>query len=292
MYLIVFFSAVFLLCNANPNKITQRLNDPSIKKELSILRKLISLKSATSTSFECYVCGMALNEIEGFLIQNLTVLEIQKLLEKDVCSHFDNGTVPKMLCDFLVTKVDWIIDQITNTNSVSILCVDMHMCQAPFNVPADMVPVPRFTLNLDLPPQNRWTKICSYPTVASNGQFLYDFVKKLLPGHGVRLNELGMLINDDYFPTEYGGEVRGCAAAMGIPYGWLALFQLGYEATDDCTSIISERPDGTVYLSRNLDFAMGMGFTNTLRIPRFRLIFKNQEKLFLQLQLLEDILAL
>jgi len=116
------------------------------------------------------------------------------------------------------------------------------------------------------------------PDVKQNGQFMYKFITTLLPGHGVRLNSLGEDINDYYFPTQYGEEVKGCATAMGIPYGWLALFQLGYEVSDACTSIISQEIDGTVWHSRNLDFGAGMGFTSTLKNATLQVDFQKGGK--------------
>jgi len=107
---------------------------------------------------------------------------------------------------------------------------------------------------------------------------MYNFITKLLPGGGVRINELGEKINDVYFPTQYAQEVKGCATAMGIPYGWLAVFQLGYEVSDACTSIISQATDGTVWHARNLDFGAGMGFTSTLKNSTLQVSFQRGGK--------------
>jgi hypothetical protein len=76
---------------------------------------------------------------------------------------------------------------------------------------------------------------------------------------------IGEMLNDYYYPTEYGQEIKGCASQLGIDYGWLALFNLGYEATDDCTSIVAQTNSGKIYHGRNMDFGVGMGFTESLR---------------------------
>jgi len=76
---------------------------------------------------------------------------------------------------------------------------------------------------------------------------------------------LGKDICDNYFPPEYAQEIMGCAEAFGFPYGFLALFNLGYEVTDACTSIIAQSTDGKIYHARNMDFWAGMGFTDTLK---------------------------
>jgi len=68
-----------------------------------------------------------------------------------------------------------------------------------------------------------------------------------------------------FYPKEYAVEIQGCAKSLGVPYGWLTLFNLGYEVSDACTSIVAETFDGKILHSRNLDFWAGMGFTNTLK---------------------------
>jgi len=40
---------------------------------------------------------------------------------------------------------------------------------------------------------------------------------------------------------------------------------LGYEITDDCTSIVAQTTGGKIYHARNMDFGIGMGFTASLR---------------------------
>lgn len=63
---------------------------------------------------------------------------------------------------------------------------------------------------------------------------------------------------------------------MGVPYGWIAMLNIGYEISgkysrplsnfsDACTSIVAQTPDGKILHARNLDFWAGMGFTDTLK---------------------------
>jgi hypothetical protein len=87
-----------------------------------------------------------------------------------------------------------------------------------------------------------------------------------------------MEINDNYFPPEYAQEIKGCAAQFGIPYGWLALFNLGYEVTDACTSIVAQTANGTILHARNLDFWAGMGFTDTLKELALQINFQQGGK--------------
>jgi hypothetical protein len=43
------------------------------------------------------------------------------------------------------------------------------------------------------------------------------------------------------------------------------MFQLGYELSDACTSIVMQASNGDIYHARNLDFGAGMGFSNVLK---------------------------
>jgi len=45
----------------------------------------------------------------------------------------------------------------------------------------------------------------------------------------------------------------------------LAWFNLGYEVTETCTSILAEKDNGQIILGRNHDFGAGMGFTAALK---------------------------
>jgi len=94
---------------------------------------------------------------------------------------------------------------------------------------------------------------------------LYGVVSSILPDGGLYLGDIGALLNDYYYPTDLGLEIQGCAKTMGIPHGWLALFNIGYEVSDACTSIVAQTNGGQIYQARNMDFWAGMGFTDTLK---------------------------
>jgi len=228
-------------------------------------------------SLTCALCGIALNEVEGFLSENMTIAELETFLDNDLCEPLGGGPASGV-CKFLVSQLGVIVPRITNPSSVSIICVDLGLCDKPFPGHKDLVPVPHVVVNLDMPPESRWTEICSMPSVKSNLQYLYQIIQELLPGHGKIIGEIGQKLNDYYYPTNYAQEVRGCATAAGIDYGWLALFQIGYEVTDTCTSIISQALDGTVYHARNLDFGAGMGFTATLKNATVQVDFQKGGK--------------
>jgi len=137
-------------------------------------------------------------------------------------------------------------------------------------------------VNLDAHPVDRWTQVCSMPNIQANSQFLYNFVTQLLPDGGANIEEIGELLNNYYLPKEYAEEVVGCSKVLGVPYGWLTLFQIGYELSDACTSIISQSSNGVMYHSRNLDFWAGYGFTQSLKNSTIQVSFQSQGKTIFQ----------
>jgi len=102
-------------------------------------------------------------------------------------------------------------------------------------------------------------------------------VSALLPDGGQFFSDIGRAIND-FFPTDYAQEIQGCAQQFGISYGWLTLMNLGYEASDACTSIVAETVDGKIFHARNMDFWDGMGFTNTLKNMTIQAEFQKSGK--------------
>jgi hypothetical protein len=200
------------------------------------------------------------NEVAGFIIENKSIDEIETLIKNDVCAALGGG---KDICDTLVSFLPLVLQGLENQWSVSAVCVDLDLCSVPFVPHDDPYPMPKYTINLDLPPSQRWTQICSVPQFKEMAGYLYKTITTLLPG--TVLEELGQEINDHYFPADYAQEIVGCASQLGIPYGWLALFNLGYEVSDACTSIVAQTTDGKILHARNLDFWDGMGFTDTLK---------------------------
>jgi hypothetical protein len=53
------------------------------------------------------LCGIALNEVEGFLIENISLTEMEQVLDKDVCSLL-TGTLATV-CDDLVSRLPYAV---------------------------------------------------------------------------------------------------------------------------------------------------------------------------------------
>jgi len=212
------------------------------------------------------------NEIEGFVAENISESEIEQNMEDDLCSLL--GGLLATVCDDIVSQIPRVINMLETTQSVSVICVEMDYCEKPFTNYPDPQPVPTYIVNLDLPPQQRWTQICSNATYQNISNYLINTVSGILRDGGAGLEEIGRFLNDYYFPTELALEIQGCASAMGISYGWISLLNIGYEVSDACTSIVAQTPDGKIYHARNLDFWDGMGFTDSLKEMAFQVEFQ------------------
>ena len=125
---------------------------------------------------------------------------------------------------------------------------------------------PRYTINLDLPPKQRWTKVML--AYADDFQELLALVKKYVPG--VALDMLGVvgLKVDTAFPYPYNYEIMGIAESIeGVNMGDVILGNTLYEITafnhgklggfKACTSIVAESANGTIIHGRNLDYSLG-----------------------------------
>jgi len=227
-----------------------------------ILQKVKAQKVA-DISVECGLCGIVVNEIEGFVIENITVTEIEKMIQNDVCILF--GGVLGDVCDDLVSQLPKVIAKIENKESVDQICVEFNYCNKPIVEKSDPQPVPIFKINLDLPPIQRFVEVCSNPQFVNVTNYLVNTVKALLPKGEQYFDEIGKVLNEYYFPTEYAQEIQGCAQQLGISYGWVSLLNLGYEVSDACTSILAQTNDGKILHVRNMDFWAGMGFTSSLK---------------------------
>jgi len=158
--------------------------------------------------------------------------------------------------------------------------MELGFCEIPFVPYPDPKAVPTYVVNLDLAPEKRFTQICANPVYQQTAQFLVNAVDAFLSalGGGYMLNEIGVLLNQFYFPDEYAKEIEGCATSLGIPLGWATLFNIGYEVSDACTSIVAQTTDGTIIHGRNLDFWAGMGFTDSLKDMTYIADFQTKGK--------------
>ncbi|ELR19388.1 ASAH1 protein [Acanthamoeba castellanii str. Neff] len=118
----------------------------------------------------------------------------------------------------------------------------------------DAVPQ-RWTVNLDLPPEQRWPWPAMLPyyggalehAVEMIGQFIPKEYTSVIVGIAEEIGRMGYL-------GEYGGEIASVAKAANMSLGEAVLLNLIYEIEAGCTSIVAQGTDGTIYHGRNLDF--------------------------------------
>jgi len=233
-----------------------------VSNYLSKAQQLSSKHVDAGNGAKCTLCGIVINEIEGFLIENITDTDIEKRLDEDICQHL--GAIKKD-CDDIVKQVADIIQDIEAGRSVSVVCVNRGYCDQPFIQRPDPLPVPIHVIDLDLPAELRWKKICAVPEYQkSMGQVIAGLID-LFPGNGTALSDLGKSLNLVYYPIDFAAEIRGCAEELGVDWGWLTLFNLGYEVTDACTSIVAQTNNNTILHVRNMDFWDGIWLTEHLK---------------------------
>jgi len=141
------------------------------------------------------------------------------------------------------------------------------VCAVESTVPKiNSFPIPKFTINLDLDPYDRWNEVADvYGTEIMKA---YDVVVSLIPPEfrGPILeasNDFGMELEKKM--GQYGLEIEGFASRIGMPPGQCVLLNLAYEISAKCTSIVAENETGSIWHGRNLDFGDGGAFTDLLR---------------------------
>ncbi|KAI1718773.1 linear amide c-N hydrolase, choloylglycine hydrolase family domain-containing protein [Ditylenchus destructor] len=111
-------------------------------------------------------------------------------------------------------------------------------CMVGQSLPANVYAVPWITVDLDLPPKQRFQQ--AYGPFAEE---IKDVVEIL-------------------FPSPYREEIEGIAEATGISIADLAMLNIFYEISRFCTSIVAENGNGELYHARNLDFGQLFGWNS------------------------------
>ncbi|XP_061882650.1 acid ceramidase [Entelurus aequoreus] len=120
-----------------------------------------------------------------------------------------------------------------------------------------------YTLDLDLPPKNRWTAVITEKKteLVAMVQAIKDLADAFVPdGKLIELVDITLPFMANTLPYPFGDEIKGIAAASGIPLGEVVLFNIFYEVFTVCTSVIAEDAKGNLLHARNLDFGLFMGW--------------------------------
>lgn len=120
-----------------------------------------------------------------------------------------------------------------------------------------------YTLNLDLPPSERWTAVITDKKtyLANMIQAIKDLANAFVPsGRLVELVDITLPWMLDTLPNPFKEEIKGIATVSGIPLGEVVLFNIFYEVFTVCTSVVAEDSNGNLVHGRNMDFGLFMGW--------------------------------
>uniref|UniRef100_A0A9J7XWT0 Acid ceramidase n=1 Tax=Cyprinus carpio carpio TaxID=630221 RepID=A0A9J7XWT0_CYPCA len=117
-----------------------------------------------------------------------------------------------------------------------------------------------YTVNLDLPPSERWTQVIKDKNTEVAVSLLMHCLLGLRPWPllCICMSTLPLIV--DTLPQPFNEEIKGIAAVSGIPLGEITLFNIFYEVFTVCTSVVAEDFNGNIYHARNLDFGLFMGW--------------------------------
>jgi len=131
--------------------------------------------------------------------------------------------------------------------------------------PSNNASVPKFVINLDLPPEERWKELIT----AKKAEILKlrDALVDLVGGV---FNGLILKLVDQYvpelaatLPSPYREELQSLSDITGMPLGEVVLYNVFYEFFTVCTSIVAQNEQGQIIHARNLDFGLFLGWNKT-----------------------------
>ncbi len=197
------------------------------------------------------------------MLENRTEVEIEAKL-KSLCPLL--GPKYSFLCQILATQVPSYIAKVESVWDVTRVCGELKFCDVEVSEnQADLQALQTYSLNFDLPPNQRWSQLCALPHVQEYWNQFISVVSSLLPEKVVKGVEDAGLVILELMDTELAEELRGCSTAAKTNLGWHALLNVAYELTDACTSIVAQTASGQILHARNLDFGSGGFLTATMR---------------------------
>jgi len=151
-------------------------------------------------------------------------------------------------CSFLV-----LLMLISNINGFSLVRKQQRL----------PVPAPKFIVNLDDSPIDRWQHIARKYNGSLISNWLNSSIREVLPNPEVVHKFIKVLENnlDTFFGVVIADEMRGLSKGFGIDLGDVILINVVYDLTafnttksKACTSIVAENSNGEIYHGRNLDY--------------------------------------
>jgi len=129
--------------------------------------------------------------------------------------------------------------------STFVICIFAFIIQG-------QVPVPRLSVDLDLPPEERFLPICNeYKSEIVAAQ---KYLMQSLPALGVKILELVAQFSRKDLAEPFKSEIESIAKCTGLDEDAFLATNLFYEFSAACTSIVAEDSNGRILHGRNLDF--------------------------------------
>jgi len=229
---------------------------------IAVLLFVWNANTVAAGSLDCTMCGLALNELEGMLNEGKTQAELEKVLKDDICPKLDPKDRSK--CTFIIAMLPSIIKAFENKEEPGAVCEKLGYCNYDPPKEPSISPMSSFTLNLDLPPEQRWVALWGNPVYKDIVDGLVNGIEKTMGTDLHTINNIGNYVLD-HFPKEYQQEIIGGAKALNVGSGVMTFMNLAYELSDACTSIVAQDTAGNILHARNLDFGFAMDFTADLR---------------------------
>lgn len=115
-------------------------------------------------------------------------------------------------------------------------------------------PTPVYTVDLNLPAEDRWTHIVTpyRPQILK----ILNFMKKIAPEGAFEAVTAILGDIEGAFGQPWADEMRGVAKALNISLGDVVYTNLYYEFDAACTSIVAQQTNGTIYHGRNMDYGL------------------------------------
>ena len=124
------------------------------------------------------------------------------------------------------------------------------------------VPLPRYSIDLDLPPEERWNQVAKdhKDGLYATAQFFQSEFQSAFP----MLTIMGADLQQ-YFPEPYASEMKSFLKYTNVTVGEIAFTNMIYELTAfgrgalghrACTSIVAKMVSGQIIHGRNLDYSV------------------------------------
>jgi len=94
---------------------------------------------------------------------------------------------------------------------------------------------------------------------------LKNFTSAFFHGRLFKLIDKYLPYMAETLPEPYLSELKGIARVADISLGEITLYNIFYEVFTVCTSLISQKADGSILHARNLDFGLFLGLVLELK---------------------------